>query len=163
MDVDGVLTDGRVWLQSWPDGSAMEIKGFHSQDGVRLKLARASGLRTGLITGRDSAAVNRRARECEIEFVLQGRAEKVPAFEEILRQSGLKEEETAYIGDDLPDIPVMRRVGLAIAVANAAPEVKKAAHFVTSREGGNGAISQVVELIFKAQGKWADAISRARA
>jgi 3-deoxy-D-manno-octulosonate 8-phosphate phosphatase (KDO 8-P phosphatase) len=163
LDVDGVLTDGRVWLQSWPDGSAMEIKGFHSQDGVRLKLARAAGLHTGLITGRESAAVTRRARECEIEFVLQGRAEKIPAFEEILRQSGLKEEETAYVGDDLPDIPVMRRVGLAVAVANAAPEVKKVAHFVTTRAGGDGAISQVVELILKAQGRWADAASRARA
>ena len=163
LDVDGVLTDGRVWLQSWPDGSAMEIKGFHSQDGVRLKLARAAGLRTGLITGRESAAVTRRARECEIEFVLQGRAEKIPAFEEILRQSGLKEEETAYVGDDLPDIPVMRRVGLAVAVANAAPEVKKVAHFVTTRDGGDGAVSQVVELILKSQGRWPDAISLARA
>ena len=163
MDVDGVLTDGRVWLQSQPDGSAMEIKGFHSQDGIRLKLARAVGLRTGLITGRESAAVIRRARECEIEFVLQGRAEKLPAFEEILRQSGVKEEEAAYIGDDLPDIPVMRRVGLAVAVANAAPEVKKAAHYVTTRNGGDGAVSQVVELILKSQRRWADAISRARA
>ena len=163
MDVDGVLTDGRIWLQSWPDGSAMEIKGFHSQDGVRLKLARDSGLRTGLITGRESPAVTRRARECEIEFVLQGRAEKIPAFEEILRQSGLKEEETAYIGDDLPDIPVMRRVGLAVAVANACPEAKKTAHFVTTRNGGDGAVSQVVELILKSQGRWTDAITRARA
>ena len=163
MDVDGVLTDGRIWLQSCPDGTAMEIKGFHSQDGVRLKMARAAGLRTGLITGRESAAVTHRARECEIEFVLQRRAEKIPAFEEILRQSGMKEEETAYVGDDLPDIPVMRRVGLAVAVANACPEVKKAAHFVTNRNGGDGAISQVVELILKAQGKWADAASRARA
>ena len=163
LDVDGVLTDGRVWLQSWPDGSAMEIKGFHSQDGVRLKIVRAAGLRTGLITGRESAAVTRRARECEIEFVLQGRAEKVPAYEELLRRTGVEENEVAYVGDDLPDIPVMRRVGLAVAVANAAPEVKKAAHFVTSRAGGDGAVSQVVELILKAQGKWTDAISLARA
>jgi len=163
MDVDGVLTDGRVWLQSWPDGSAMEIKGFHSQNGVRLKLARAAGLRTGLITGRESAAVTRRARECEIEFVLQGRAEKVPAYEEFLRRTGFEENEVAYVGDDLPDIPVMRRVGLAVAVANAAPEVKKAAHFVTTRAGGDGAVSQVVELLLQAQGRWADAASRARA
>src|SRR3984885_9729756 len=138
MDVDGVLTDGRIWLLSRSDGTASEIKGFSAYDGAGLKMARAAGLRTGLITGRESSAVSQRARECDIEFVYQGRATKLGALEETLRVTGACDEEVAYVGDDLPDIPVLRRAGLAIAVANASPEVKQAAHYVTSRSGGEG-------------------------
>lgn len=163
MDVDGVLTDGRIWLLSRRDGTASEIKGFSAYDGAGLKLARAAGLRTGLITGRESSAVSQRARECEIEFVYQHRATKMGALEEILQITGAGEDEVAYVGDDLPDIPVMERVGLAAAVANAAPEVKRAAHFVTSRSGGEGAVREVIELIVKAQGKWAAASRDAKA
>ena len=163
MDVDGVLTDGRIWLQSWPDGTAHEIKGFSAYDGAGLKLARAAGLRTGVITGRTSAAVTQRAKEAEIEFVYQGRGEKIPAYEEILRAANLKDEQVAYIGDDLPDLPVLARVGLAIAVANAVPEVKRAAHYVTKAVGGNGAAREVVELILKSQGKWTAVLKNARA
>jgi 3-deoxy-D-manno-octulosonate 8-phosphate phosphatase (KDO 8-P phosphatase) len=154
MDVDGVLTDGQVWLLSRKDGTASEIKGFSAYDGAGLKLARAAGLRTGLITGRESTAVTQRARECEIEFVYQGRAAKLPAYEEILRATGATDQEVAYVGDDLPDLPLLERAGLAVAVANAVPEVKRAAHFVTSRAGGEGAVREVIELIVKAQGKW---------
>jgi len=163
MDVDGVLTDGRIWLLSRRDGTASEIKGFSAYDGAGLKLARAAGLRTGLITGRESTAVSQRARECEIEFVYQHRATKMGALEEILQITGAGEDEVAYVGDDLPDIPVLERVGLAAAVANAAPEVKRAAHFVTSRSGGEGAVREVIELIVKAQGKWAAASRDAKA
>jgi 3-deoxy-D-manno-octulosonate 8-phosphate phosphatase (KDO 8-P phosphatase) len=163
MDVDGVLTDGRIWLLSRRDGSASEIKGFSAYDGAGLKLARAAGLRTGLITGRESSAVSQRARECEIEFVYQGRATKLGALEEILQTTGASANEVAYVGDDLPDIPVLERVGFAAAVANAVPEVKRAAHFVTSRSGGEGAVREVIELIVKAQGKWAAASREAKA
>src|SRR5579863_6710055 len=163
MDVDGVLTDGRVWLLSRRDGTASEIKGFSAYDGAGLKVARAAGLRTGLITGRESSAVAQRARECEIEFVYQHRATKLGALEEILQTTGASSSEVAYVGDDLPDMPVLQRVGLAIAVANAVPEVKRAAHFVTSRSGGEGAVREAIELIVKAQGKWAAASRDAKA
>lgn len=163
MDVDGVLTDGRIWLQSWPDGTAHEIKGFSAYDGAGLKLAAAMGLRTGIITGRESPANARRARELGLKFVYQNRPEKTGAYEEILRTAGVSDGEVCYIGDDLPDLPVMRRVGFAVAVANAAPEVKKVAHYVTKAQGGDGAAREVVELILKVQGKWAAAMSQARA
>jgi 3-deoxy-D-manno-octulosonate 8-phosphate phosphatase (KDO 8-P phosphatase) len=163
MDVDGVLTDGRIWLLSRSDGTASEIKGFSAYDGAGLKLARAAGLRTGLITGRESSAVTQRARECDIEFVYQHRATKIGALEEIMQKTGANANEVAYVGDDLPDVPVLQRVGLAAAVANAAPEVKRAAHFITSRSGGEGAVREVIELIVKAQGKWAAASQDAKA
>ena len=163
MDVDGVLTDGHVWLLSHRDGTTSELKGFSAYDGAGLKLARAAGLRTGIITGRESSAVSQRARECEIEFVYQKRATKIASFEEILRATGADEKEVAYVGDDLPDLPVLQRVGMAIAVANAAPEVKRAAHYVTARSGGEGAVREVIELIVKAQGKWAEASQNAKA
>ena len=163
MDVDGVLTDGRIWLLSRRDGTASEIKGFSAYDGAGLKLARAAGLRTGLITGRESTAVSQRAQECEIEFVYQKRATKLGAYEEILRETGASDLEVAYVGDDLPDLPLLQRAGLAVAVANAAPEVKRAAHYVTSRSGGEGAVREVIELIVKAQGKWVEASQNAKA
>ena len=163
MDVDGVLTDGHVWLQSWPDGTAHEIKGFSAQDGVRLKMARSVGLHTGIITGRESAANERRARECEIEFVYQKQHDKLPAYEDLLRRTGLRDADVCFIGDDLPDLLLLARVGLAVAVANAVPEVKKAAHYVTRATGGSGAVGEVVELILKAQGKWKEAVRKARA
>ena len=163
MDVDGVLTDGHVWLLSHRDGTASELKSFSAYDGAGLKIAREAGLRTGLITGRESAAVAQRARECEFEFVFQGRAVKLTAYEDILRAAGVSDAEVAYVGDDLPDIPLLQRVGLAIAVANAVPEVKRAAHYTTARAGGEGAIREVIELIVKAQGKWEEASRNAKA
>ncbi len=119
------------------------------------------GLRMGLITGRDSAATTRRAREASMEFVFQGRAKKLVAYEEILRTARVTDEAVAYIGDDLPDLPLLRRAGLAVAVGNAVPEVKQAAHYVTARSGGQGAVREVIELILKAQGRWSEAIPRA--
>jgi 3-deoxy-D-manno-octulosonate 8-phosphate phosphatase (KDO 8-P phosphatase) len=163
MDVDGVLTDGRIWLLSRRDGTASEIKGFSAHDGAGLKVARAAGLRTGLITGRDSAAVSQRARDCQMEFVYLGRATKLTAYEEILRATSATDAEVAYIGDDLPDLPLLQRAGLAVAVANAAIDVQRAAHYVTARSGGDGAVREVVELIVKAQGKWIEALRDAKA
>ena len=134
LDVDGVLTDGHIYLQSLPDATAVEAKAFHSQDGAGLKMARDAGLRTGVISGRRSPAVERRAQETGMEFVYQGYAHKqIEAYETILRAAKVDESEIAYLGDDLPDLPVMARVGLAVAVRNAVAEVRQAAHFVTAR------------------------------
>jgi 3-deoxy-D-manno-octulosonate 8-phosphate phosphatase (KDO 8-P phosphatase) len=163
MDVDGVLTDGRIWLHSELDGTATEIKGFDAHDGAGLHAAKLCGLRTGLITGRDSPATARRAKEAHMDYVYQAQPVKTAAYEEILAKAGVTDSEVAYIGDDLPDLPLLIRAGLAIAVANAVPEVKKAAHYVTKARGGNGAAREAVELILKSQGKWREAISAARA
>ncbi len=163
MDVDGVLTDGHVYLQSFPGEIALEMKAFHSQDGAGLKLARIAGLRTGIITGRESAATTRRAQENGMEFVYQGRDQKIGAYEEILRRAEVSEGEVAFIADDLPDLPVLQRVGFAVAVANAVPEVKSVAHLVTKRRGGDAAVREVIEFILKAQGKWLSAVPKARA
>ncbi len=163
MDVDGTLTDGSVTLLSQPDGSALEIKTFDAHDGQGLSLARTAGLRTGVITGRESAALRRRARELDIEFVFENQPHKIGAYEEILKRSGARESEVAYLGDDLPDLTVMRRVGLAAAVANAAPEVRRLAHFTTHARGGKGAARELIELILKSKGVWDDLIEKARA
>ena len=163
MDVDGVLTDGHVYLQSFPDGTALEAKAFHSQDGAGLKLAHDAGLRTGVITGRKSAAVERRAKEVGMEFVYQGYAEKISAYHEIVRRAGVPDAEVAYVGDDLPDLPIFERVGLAIAVANAVAEVLEAAHHVTRRSGGDAGVREAIEEILKAQGKWRAVARNARA
>jgi 3-deoxy-D-manno-octulosonate 8-phosphate phosphatase (KDO 8-P phosphatase) len=163
MDVDGVLTAGQVYLMPQADGTAVEMKAFHSQDGAGLKLARDAGLRTGVISGRESAAVTRRAQEVGMEFVFQGRGEKVPAYEEILRMAGVRDLDVAYIGDDLPDLPILERVGLAIAVANAVEEVRRAVHHVTRRTGGDAGVREAIEGILKAQGKWREVSKKARA
>ncbi len=163
MDVDGVLTDGHIHLLSLPDGTAEEMKVFHAHDGAALKLVRMAGLLTGVITGRDSAAMTRRAREVGMDFVSQKQAKKLPAYEEILRKARMSDEETAYIGDDLPDLPVLERVGLAIAVGNAVPEVKRVAHYVTRRQGGDGAVREAIEAILRARGVWRGLIGKARA
>jgi 3-deoxy-D-manno-octulosonate 8-phosphate phosphatase (KDO 8-P phosphatase) len=163
IDVDGVLTDGRIYLQSLPDGTAQEMKVFFAPDGTALKLVLLAGLRTGLITGRESAATTRRAQEVGIDFVWQQQADKLPAYEAICRQAGVTDAEVAYIGDDLPDLALLKRAGLAIAPANAAPEVKKVAHLVTRRRGGEGAVREAIERILKARGEWTGVIGKARA
>ena len=163
MDVDGTLTTGTVSLLSQPDGSALEIKTFDAHDGQGLSLAHTAGLRTGVITGRESAAMRRRARELNIEFVYEKQPQKIAAYEEILKKTGAQESEVAYLGDDLPDLTVMRRVGLAVAVGDAAIEVKHAAHYITKAIGGKGAAREVVEVILKSKGIWQEMIDKARA
>jgi 3-deoxy-D-manno-octulosonate 8-phosphate phosphatase (KDO 8-P phosphatase) len=163
MDVDGTMTDGGVILLSQPDGTALELKTFDAHDGQGLMLAHTAGLRTGCITGRESPALLRRANEMSMEFVYMKQPVKTPAYEEILRKTGVRESEVAFVGDDLPDLPVMQRAGLAIAVGDAVPEVKKAAHFTTKAHAGKGAVREAVELILKAKGVWKEMIDKARA
>jgi 3-deoxy-D-manno-octulosonate 8-phosphate phosphatase (KDO 8-P phosphatase) len=163
MDVDGTITNGAVTLLSQPDGTALEIKTFDAHDGQGLSLARTAGLRTGVITGRESAALRRRARELDIEFVYEKQPHKVAAYEEILKKTGVPESAVAFLGDDLPDLPIMRRVGLAVAVGDAAIEVKLAAHLTTKAVGGKGAARELVEFILKSKGLWEAMIDKARA
>jgi 3-deoxy-D-manno-octulosonate 8-phosphate phosphatase (KDO 8-P phosphatase) len=163
MDVDGTITDGSVTLLSMADGTALEIKTFDAHDGQGLTLAHTAGLRTGVITGRESAALRRRARELDIEFVYEKQPHKTAAYEEILRKAGVPESAVAFLGDDLPDLPIMRRVGLAVAVGNATVEVKRAAHYITKATGGKGAARELVELILKSKGIWEQMIDKARA
>ena len=163
MDVDGTITDGSVMLLSQPDGSALEIKTFDAHDGQGISLARTAGLRMGVITGRESAALRRRMKELSVEFVYEKQAHKIAAYEEILKKADVAEDEVAFLGDDLPDLTVMRRVGLAVAVGNAAPEVKEIAHYTTERSGGKGAARELVELILKSKGTWEEMIDKARA
>jgi 3-deoxy-D-manno-octulosonate 8-phosphate phosphatase (KDO 8-P phosphatase) len=163
MDVDGTMTDGSVTLLSQPDGTALEIKTFDAHDGQGLTLAQAAGLRTGCITGRESAALLRRAHEMKMEFIYMKQAVKMLAYEDILQKADVSDSAIAFIGDDLPDIPLMRRVGLAVAVGDAAPEVKRAAHYTTNARGGDGAVREAVELILKSKGIWEAMIDKARA
>jgi 3-deoxy-D-manno-octulosonate 8-phosphate phosphatase (KDO 8-P phosphatase) len=181
-DVDGVLTDGKIFVFPAPAGaqqttqehsashgsqggfglvsqSMIEAKGFHAHDGTAISLARLAGIKTGLITKRISETVALRARDLKLEHVHQGIQDKLTCFEEILRQEGLKPAEAAFVGDDVIDLPVMRNCGLAIAVANARREVKQEAHYVTAHSGGDGALRDAVEYILKAQGKWKRVVS----
>jgi 3-deoxy-D-manno-octulosonate 8-phosphate phosphatase (KDO 8-P phosphatase) len=154
MDVDGVLTDGRLYNVPGPDGNMAETKGFDSQDGIGLQWLARVGIGTGLISGRVSPATEERARQCKFKYIYQGHTEKIPIISEILADAKIDPGEVAYIGDDFTDVVVMRRVGLAIATANARPEVKAIAHHVTQVPGGQGAVREVVELLLKAQGRW---------
>ena len=154
MDVDGVLTDGRLFNVPDASGNMVETKGFDSQDGIALQWLNWKGIKTGVISGRVSPATVERAKQTKITYVYQGHIEKIPIFEEILRDSKLDPGEVAYIGDDLTDLVVMRRVGLSVATANAREEVKRQASYVTSQPGGHGAVREVIEIILKAQGLW---------
>src|SRR5215472_245497 len=154
MDVDGTITDGSVTLLSQPDGSALEIKTFDAHDGQGMTLGRTAGLRLGVITGRESPALRRRMKEMGVEFVYEKQPQKVAAFEEVLSKAGVPATAVAFLGDDLPDIPVMKLAGLAIAVGNATPEVKQIAHYTTSAPGGKGAARELIELILKSKGIW---------
>jgi 3-deoxy-D-manno-octulosonate 8-phosphate phosphatase (KDO 8-P phosphatase) len=178
-DVDGVLTDGKIWIFPAPpptgaqlftsehaakhadrggygfaSSSYVEAKGFHAHDGSAISLARLAGIKMGLITKRISETVTLRARDLKLEHVYQGIQDKRTVFEEILRKEHLKPQQAAYVGDDVIDLPVMRHCGLAVAVKNARKEVRDEAHFVTEHAGGDGALRDAVEYILKAQGKW---------
>jgi 3-deoxy-D-manno-octulosonate 8-phosphate phosphatase (KDO 8-P phosphatase) len=150
MDCDGVMTDGRLWLT--PDGD--EQKAFDARDGQGISLCHRAGLKTGIISGRQSTAVARRARDLKMSYVRQYAKDKSKALDEILKEADLSEDECAYIADDLGDVSVMQRVELAVAVADAVTETKQAAHYVTRLPGGRGAVREVCEIILKAQGRW---------
>jgi 3-deoxy-D-manno-octulosonate 8-phosphate phosphatase (KDO 8-P phosphatase) len=150
LDVDGVLTDGGLMIHS--DGS--ESKRFHTLDGHGIRMWQRAGGKVALISGRTSMPVSRRAKELEISYVLQDCHVKLPALEQLLRETGLKVENVAYVGDDLMDLPPMRRVGFRVAVANAVDELKAHADYVTTRAGGDGAVREVIEYILKNSGRW---------
>ena len=155
MDVDGVLTDGKLLLVPMPDGSVVEAKAFNVNDGAALAMARRAGMRTGIISGRSSPALTRRAEELKVEFFYHGLGRtKTSAIEEIFGKTRLPKDRVCYVGDDVQDLPLFARVGLPIAVANASQEVASRAAYVTRTRGGDGAIREVVELILRAQGKW---------
>jgi len=176
-DVDGVLTDGKIWIFPAPSGapqsvlqqsakhggeggfgfhssSLIEAKGFHAHDGTAISLARLARLKTGLITKRISETVALRARDLNIDHLYQGVQDKAAVFRQILNKEGITAANVAFVGDDVIDLPVMRLVGLAIAVKNSRPEVKAEAHWITPHAGGDGAARDAVEYILKAQGKW---------
>jgi 3-deoxy-D-manno-octulosonate 8-phosphate phosphatase (KDO 8-P phosphatase) len=160
MDVDGVLTNGKLYNVPGPDGQMLETKGFDSQDGIGLQWLNWNGIRTGVISGRQSPATVERARQVKMAYVYQGHIEKIPILEEILADAKLTPEEVAYIGDDFTDTVIMHRVGFAIAVANARAEVKSQAHYVTAARGGEGAVREVVEVLLKAHGLWSGILKR---
>jgi 3-deoxy-D-manno-octulosonate 8-phosphate phosphatase (KDO 8-P phosphatase) len=182
-DVDGVLTDGKIWIFPAPAGikhtieghlsshedqggfgiagrTMIEAKGFNAHDGMAISLARLAGIRTGLITKRISETVALRARDLKLDFVYQGIQDKRTCFEAILKEGGLKSSEVCYVGDDVIDLPVMRHCGFAVAVANARAEVKREAHYVTRHAGGDGGARDAVEYILKAQGKWKQVVDQ---
>ena len=154
MDVDGVLTDGILINVPDAQGNMVETKGFDSQDGIALQWCNWHGIKTGVISGRVSPATAERARQCKMAYVYQGHIEKIPILEEILADAKIDKSEIAYIGDDLTDVVLFHRVGFAIATANARDEVKREAHYITRRPGGNAAVREVIELIMQAQGLW---------
>jgi 3-deoxy-D-manno-octulosonate 8-phosphate phosphatase (KDO 8-P phosphatase) len=156
MDVDGVLTDGTITIGS--DGS--EHKTFNLLDGHGIRMWRRAGLKAALISGRQSAVTAQRAREMEIDFVYQPCQRKLDCFEKLLADSKLEPKNIAYIGDDVLDIPIVKRVGFGISVANAVEELKSVSHYVTSRSGGSGAVREVVEYILKNTGQWAALMER---
>ncbi|MGI8960470.1 MAG: KdsC family phosphatase [Bryobacteraceae bacterium] len=154
MDVDGVLTDGRLFLVPDADGNMVETKGFDSQDGIALRWLIWNNIKSGVISGRESPATAERARQVDMAYVFQGHIEKIPVYEQILADAKVRSGEVAYIGDDLTDVVIMRRVGLSFATANARIEVKRVANAVTAAPGGSGAVREVIELLLKSRGAW---------
>jgi 3-deoxy-D-manno-octulosonate 8-phosphate phosphatase (KDO 8-P phosphatase) len=153
-DVDGVLTDGVVVIH--PDGT--ESKGFHIRDGSAIVWAQRAGFVVGLLSGRASPATSHRAAQLSIPLVVQGVANKLSAYEEIVRDAGLEDDAVAYMGDDLLDLPVLERVGLSAAPADAAPEICSAVDWVSAVRGGHGAVREFIELVLRAQHRWDDVV-----
>jgi len=160
MDVDGVLTNGKLYHFPDAQGNMVETKGFDSQDGIALQWMQWKGIKTGVISGRESLATAERARQVKMTYVYQGHIEKIPILEKIMAEAGCTADEVAYMGDDLTDLVVMRRVGFAIAVANARPELKREAHYVTEAAGGEGAVREAIELILEARGFWQEILDK---
>lgn len=150
LDVDGVMTDGSITL----DNNGNELKSFHVRDGHGIKMLQKAGIEIAIITGRTSEVVGRRAAELGIQYVYQGALKKAVAYEELRVKTGIPANEIACIGDDIVDIPILRRVALPVAVADATEETKAAAVYVTHARGGHGAVREVCEIILKANGKW---------
>jgi len=154
MDVDGVWTDGLLHYVPSAKGTLVETKGFDSQDGIGLRWAVEAGIATGVISGRLSPAVQHRAKTLGLAYVYQDRLDKLTVYEQVLAKAKLTDAEVCFLGDDLPDVPVLLRAGLAVAVSNAREEVKRCSHYVTHASGGHGAIRETVELLLRAQNRW---------
>jgi 3-deoxy-D-manno-octulosonate 8-phosphate phosphatase (KDO 8-P phosphatase) len=154
LDVDGVLTDNGVYVGESEDGSYIELKRFNILDGLGIKMLKAAGLEVALVSGRNSSASTRRARELGIECRQADAGFKMEAVNELMRQHGVDWNEIAWVGDDLPDLPAMQRVGLPVAVANAVAEVRSVAVWVTTNHGGQGAVREFTETLLKARGQW---------
>jgi len=153
MDVDGVMTDGRIYYVPNPRGGFLETKTFHSRDGLGIRFAREAGLKTGVISGRRSPVVEHRIRELAIDYAYQAVLEKLEPYQALLKTTRLKDEQVCYIGDDLIDLPVLKRVGLAVGVGNGHPLLRRHVHYWTRNAGGLGAVRETIELILAAQGK----------
>jgi 3-deoxy-D-manno-octulosonate 8-phosphate phosphatase (KDO 8-P phosphatase) len=156
LDVDGVLTDGRIII----DDRGIETKHFHVRDGQGLAWLKREGIEVGFVTGRSSAVVRHRAKELRVKLVYQGVVDKLACYEAIKRHHKFEDEEIAYVGDDIVDCPIMGKVGLAISVADGWPGLSSFVDYVTSASGGQGAVREVAELLLKAQGKWTKLTSR---
>jgi 3-deoxy-D-manno-octulosonate 8-phosphate phosphatase (KDO 8-P phosphatase) len=154
MDVDGVLTDGRIYYLPRPKGALFEAKAFHCRDGLGIRLAHQAGLKTGVITGRGSPALEYRAKELGIHYLYQEARDKLEPYEKILHDARLDDEEVCYVGDDVVDLPLLKRVGLAVGVKDSHPALHTHVHYRTRRPGGLGAVRETIELILTAQGKW---------
>ena len=159
LDVDGVLTDGRVTYTDAGD----EIKRVHVRDGSGIKIWQSLGLKVAVISGRSSKAVERRAKELGISPVVQGRSDKLPAFRDLLTELNLTPDRVCAIGDDLPDLPVLVRCGMSVAVADACPEVRGAANHITTVVGGAGAVREAIEWVLKLRNQWAEVVDGFRA
>ena len=159
-DVDGVLTDGSIVVMPGPDGKGVEVKSFSAHDGMGTALAHVAGLKVGWVTKRESQAVRIRSTDLRIDHVYQGQHYKVEALDAIVKEEGCMLDEIAYAGDDIIDLPVMRKVGLAIAVANARPEVKAMAHYTTEHSGGFGAGRDAIDFILQSKGVLAETIEK---
>ncbi len=151
MDVDGVLTDGKIYYLPGPKGEFVESKTFHSRDGAGIRLAHLGGIKTGFITGRESGVVSHRAKELGIHYLYQAAGTKGSSLDRILKASGFQADQVCFVGDDIVDLPVLRRVGLAVAVADCDPTLRRQVHYVTRARGGAGAVRETVELILHAQ------------
>ena len=160
MDVDGVLTDGHLYLIPDAHGNMVETKGFDSQDGIALRWLTWFDIKTGVISGRESPATATRASQVGMSWVFQGHIEKIPLFERVVAEAKVTPAEIAYVGDDLTDAVIMRRAGLSFATANARPEVKRSAMAVTDARGGSGAVREVIETLLKARGVWNDLLKK---
>ncbi|MGI9078844.1 MAG: KdsC family phosphatase [Gemmatimonadaceae bacterium] len=160
LDVDGVLTDGGLYIGD-AGGEPIELKRYDIQDGLAIRFLRDAGIRVVVITGRESESVRIRARELDVDDLVQDRhARKLPALLQVLDKLNASPEETAYIGDDFPDMSIMRMVALPVAVGNAVPEIREIAAVRLEREGGRGAVREFAELLLKARGEWQDIVER---
>lgn len=156
VDIDGVMTDGRIVYSIYGD----ELKFFDVTDGFGISLLNRAGIKTAIITAKKSRIVKMRARDLKIAKAYQGFIDKLIPFDKLLKEFKISPEEICFVGDDLPDIPVLKRVGLAVSVPNALDEVKAIAHYITSKAGGRGAVREVCDILLKSQDKWDEATAK---